>query len=153
MSLETIRRDRGRKTGSAVATSVSTAMLLMSSFAVGAALGPMPLRGPEMIVGGVVASTIGFFIGISIGRWRIESEAKISLLVKERGRRRRLTIFSDYFTLDGRIVPRTRLRAASLSEDRLELAYMDEDETTTRCALFGAPSDLAKARLLLALED
>ncbi|MBI4820097.1 MAG: hypothetical protein HY791_27725 [Deltaproteobacteria bacterium] len=153
MSLEDIRRDRGKKTGSAVALSISTSLLLMTSFSVGAWLGPGPLRVPELIAGGVFAAFVGFFVGLSVGQRRIEAEAKVALTVKERGRKRHLAIFSDYFTLDGKIVPRTRLRAATLTEDRLELAILEDDDSTTRCALFGPPNDLARARMALALED
>lgn len=110
----------------ALLRSICIAELMFGSFVLGTALGPVPLRHIEVILGNAVAVTLGIAIFASTYRRSLGRGAMVVADVLEGSRRarRRILVFSDHLLIDDEIVIRSGM-SAQLEGKVLWVRYPD----------------------------
>jgi hypothetical protein len=102
-----------------------TTELLFSSFAIGAAFGPGPLKLFEVFLGVSGALVVAVVASIPVIRRRLERGAQLIATVQEGRRKIRALFFDDHFMLGPEIVLRPMVTTVELEKDALVIRYQD----------------------------
>jgi hypothetical protein len=120
-----ILRRRAIEATWAVLWSVGSAELLFASFAIGATLGPVPLRPIEVLLGSTVFFAIGVIASFWLARKRQEAGSRFQTRVRDGRHERRVVVFDQYLTIGPEVVIKEAITEVALDERGLVLRYRD----------------------------
>lgn len=140
---------RKQKTRAGITSTVIISLLFFVSFAIGAGLGPDPLKPPELVAGGFFSLAVGFCVAVLFSRRRLEAEAELVANLREGKKRRRVVVYDAYLTVDGKVVARSALNSVKLEDTELALGWTDEQGEDHDRSFTGRRDDLYRVSTLL----
>jgi hypothetical protein len=123
--LAEIQRARKVRTVGGALTSIAVGQLLFAAFAFGHSRGPVPLQPLELLIGMGLALVFGAVLAVVTTRRRLETTSKFVLRLTEGRHRRRVAVFSDFFTIDQEVVLGGTVETLDVEDDKLVLRYID----------------------------
>lgn len=144
-----ILRKRAVDTTWAIIWAVGSAELLFAAFAIGAALGPMPLRPIEVLIGSTAFFATGVVASFWLAKRRQEEGSLFELEVRDGRHARRVVVFDRYLSIGSEIVVKEAITELELDERGLVLRYVDPRyEGPVLRELSGDPTALSKLKEL-----